>query len=184
MEINYLETFIKGVYVLTPKQEKLNNEIVTPIYKKQLLYELGLPIDYDYKILLHTNKGILRGLHFNTESKNKKIVRIANGEVYYVVVDLRKDSKTRGKYYGIILNSKESKSLYIPEGFAEGYLTFSEEAKILFTSTEEMKFNHKTGIIWNDPDLNIEWFTSRVDRILISRKDRLWHRFSRVINSL
>ena len=103
-------------------------------------------------------KGVLRGLHYQLPPKaHDKLVRVVNGEIFDVVVDIRKGSSTFGKWIGEILTDKNKKQIWIPKGFAHGFLVVSESAEIIYKTTEEYAPKYERCIIWNDPKLNIDW---------------------------
>ena len=117
-----------------------------------------------------STKGVLRGLHFQKNSKEQaKLVSVISGEIFDVAVDIRKDSPTYGKWVSQILSEKNHKMLYIPEGFAHGFCTLSETANVLYKVTNEYSPENEGGIIWNDPDVSISW---PIKNLIISEKDK------------
>jgi len=105
-----------------------------------------------------SGKGVLRGLHYQLEPKAQaKLVRVIQGEVFDVAVDLRQSSSTFGKWVGEILSSDNKKQMWVPEGFAHGFLTLSDTAEFLYKTTDFYSANYERSIIWNDRDLNIMW---------------------------
>ena len=118
----------------------------------------------------HSVYGVLRGLHFQKPPfQQGKLVRVINGSVFDVAVDIRPGSPTFGKWVGEILSSENKKQLWIPEGFAHGYLTLSESADFLYKVTNYYSVSHEMSILYNDPRINIDW--PSVERIFISEKD-------------
>jgi dTDP-4-dehydrorhamnose 3,5-epimerase len=114
-------------------------------------------------------KGVLRGLHYQLPPRAQgKIVRVIQGEVFDVAVDLRKSSPTFGKWVSEILSADNKKQIWIPEGFAHGFLTLSDTAEFLYKTTDYYSFAHERSIIWDDKSINIEWPTQE---ILLSSKD-------------
>ncbi len=115
-------------------------------------------------------KGVLRGLHYQLMPKAQgKIVRVIQGEVFDVAVDLRQSSPTFGKWVGEILSSDNKKQMWIPEGFAHGFLTLSDTAEFLYKTTDFYSKTHERSIRWNDETLSIDWGS---DNILLSNKDK------------
>jgi dTDP-4-dehydrorhamnose 3,5-epimerase len=108
-----------------------------------------------------SSKGVLRGLHYQDPKPQGKLVRVTQGEVFDVAVDIRKNSPTFGKWVGEILSGENKKQLWIPEGFAHGFLVLSEVAEFLYKTTEYYAPEFEKCIIWNDPDLAIEWPLSK-----------------------
>ena len=103
-------------------------------------------------------KGVLRGLHYQLPPKAQdKLLRVIKGEIFDVVVDIRKGSSTFGKWLGETLSEKNKKQIWIPKGFAHGFLVVSESAEIIYKTTEEYALQYERCIIWNDPKLNIDW---------------------------
>ena len=122
-------------------------------------------------------KGVLRGLHYQTNPKAQgKLVRVIQGEVLDVAVDLRQSSPTFGKWTGQILSADNKKQLWIPEGFAHGFLTLSDAAEFLYKTTDFYSREHEACILWNDETLNIDWGNTK--NISLSEKDRLGVKFS------
>ena len=124
-----------------------------------------------------SKKGVLRGLHLLTEHTQGKLVRVIKGEVYDVAVDLRKNSPTYGKYVGVVLSEENKKQFYIPEGFAHGFVVLSEEAEFTYKCTDFYHPEFEMGIIWNDPDVAVEWPLEGIDEVLLSEKDKKWPLF-------
>jgi len=115
---------------------------------------------------------VLRGLHFQRECPQGKLVRVLRGEVYDVAVDLRKDSKTYGKWQGAILSGENKRQLYVPEGFAHGFLVISEEAEFVYKCTNLYRPEFEGQIAWNDEEIGIEWPLSGIKEVLLSEKDK------------
>jgi dTDP-4-dehydrorhamnose 3,5-epimerase len=124
-----------------------------------------------------SRKGVLRGLHFQKKNPQGKLVRVISGEVYDVAVDLRKDSATFGKWHGVILNAENKKQFYIPEGFAHGFLVLSDTAEFTYKCTRFYDPNDESGLVWDDPEIGIDWPVSGLD-ILLSEKDRMLPRLT------
>jgi len=117
----------------------------------------------------HSIKGVLRGLHYQKKPNvQAKLVIVLSGEIFDVAVDIRKNSPTYGKWVGQTLSGQNHKMLYIPEGFAHGFCVLSNEADVLYKVSSEYSPEHEKGIIWNDPEINIDW---PVDNPTISEKD-------------
>ena len=117
-----------------------------------------------------SKKGVLRGLHYQLNPKAQgKLMRVIRGELFDVAVDIRKDSPTYGKWVGEMLTSENKKTLYIPEGFAHGFCVISETAEILYSCTEEYSPELENGIMWNDPQINVQW---PIDDPLVSQRDK------------
>ncbi|RZD45450.1 MAG: dTDP-4-dehydrorhamnose 3,5-epimerase [Thaumarchaeota archaeon] len=117
-----------------------------------------------------SKKNVLRGLHFQKPPKSQaKLVSVISGEIFDVAVDLRKTSSTFGQWVGEILSKENHKSLFIPSGFAHGFCVLSQSASVLYKINQEYSPEHESGIIWNDPDLNISW---PITNPFLSKKDQ------------
>ena len=119
-------------------------------------------------------RGVLRGLHFQKEHPQAKLVRVISGEVFDVAVDIREGSKTFGQYFGLILSAENKKQFYIPEGFAHGFLVLSETAEFTYKCTDFYHPDDEGGLLWNDKDIAIEWPLIEGAEILVSEKDAMW----------
>ena len=118
-----------------------------------------------------SQKGVLRGLHYQLPPMTQgKLVRVTQGEVFDVAVDIRKSSPTFGQWAGAILSGENKQQLWIPEGFAHGFVTLSDTAEFLYKTTHYYSPPHDRGILWNDPDINIEW--PLTEPPLLSGKDQ------------
>lgn len=118
-----------------------------------------------------SKKGVLRGLHFQTANPQGKLVRVIQGEVFDVAVDLRMGSETYGQWHGVYLSSENKKMFYVPPGFAHGFLVTSEEAVITYKCTSLYDPVSDSGIIYNDPTVGVKWPLDRVDAVMLSDKD-------------
>ncbi|EJD6500949.1 dTDP-4-dehydrorhamnose 3,5-epimerase [Providencia rettgeri] len=124
-----------------------------------------------------SKKGILRGLHYQTQNTQGKLVRVISGEVFDVAVDIRKDSPTFGQWVGIYLSEENKRQLWIPEGFAHGFYVTSDEAEFVYKCTDIYNPQHEHTIIWNDSDLNIKWPIEN-DNLILSQKDLIGKEFN------
>ncbi|MCM1989285.1 dTDP-4-dehydrorhamnose 3,5-epimerase [Oceanirhabdus seepicola] len=178
MNFKFNETFIKGLYIIEPLVFKDNRGYFMETYNYKQFKEAGLEMIFVQDNQSKSQKGVLRGLHFQKKYPQGKLVRVLKGEVFDAAVDLRKGSETYGKWYGVILTEKNKKQFYIPEGFAHGFLVLSEEAEFEYKCTEFYHPEDEGGIIWSDKDINIDWPISNVDEIILSDKDKSWGSFS------
>ncbi len=119
-------------------------------------------------------KGVLRGLHFQINYPQDKLVRVLQGEVYDVAVDLRPGSATYGKWYGVLLSGENKKQFFIPKNFAHGFLVLSDYAEFAYKCTDFYHPNDEGGIIWNDPAIGIEWPIPEGMELIQSEKDTKW----------
>lgn len=119
-------------------------------------------------------KGVLRGLHYQKQFSQGKLVRCVRGTVFDVAVDLRASSKTYGKWYGVELSAENKKQFYIPEGFAHGFIVLSDEAEFAYKCTDFYHPGDEGGLAWNDPEIGVEWPIEEGMELIISEKDQKW----------
>lgn len=124
-----------------------------------------------------SKKGVLRGLHFQKNFPQDKLVRVINGEVFDVAVDLRKGSKTYGKWFGVVLSAENKKQFFIPKNFAHGFVVLSDYAEFAYKCTDFYHPDDEGGIIWNDPDIGIDWPVEDESKLIFSDKDQKWPQF-------
>lgn len=168
----FIETDIKDVFIIEPKVYGDNRGYFEETYQYENFKEAGLDMIFVQDNESKSKKGVLRGLHFQTKYSQGKLVRVLQGEVFDVAVDLRKDSDTYGKWTGVRLTSENKKMFYLPENFAHGFLVLSEEATFAYKCTNLYHPEYDSGIIWNDKEINIQWPLEGIDEILLSDKDK------------
>jgi dTDP-4-dehydrorhamnose 3,5-epimerase len=139
-------------------------------YQEERYSRLGLGVRFVQDNLSYSKKGVLRGLHYQVGRAQGKLVWVAKGEIFDVVVDVRRSSPTFGRWFGMRLNGEGATQLYIPEGFAHGFCVTSEEAIVCYKCTDYYSPAHERGIRWDDPDLGIQWPIS--DPILSEKDSR------------
>lgn len=166
----FKETSIEGVYIIEPKKYGDNRGYFMETYKKKDFDEAGLDYDFIQDNQSKSKKGVLRGLHFQKAYPQAKLVRCIEGEVFDVCVDLRKDSSTYGKWEGVMLSAEKGNQFMIPRGFAHGFVVLSETATFCYKCDELYHPEDEGGIMWNDPDIGIDW--PDVEDILLSEKDK------------
>ncbi|MPL95140.1 dTDP-4-dehydrorhamnose 3,5-epimerase [bioreactor metagenome] len=168
----FIETDIKDVFIIEPKVYGDNRGYFEETYQYENFKEAGLDMVFVQDNESKSKKGVLRGLHFQTQYSQGKLVRVLQGEVFDVAVDLRKDSDTYGKWTGVKLTSENKKMFYLPENFAHGFLVLSEEATFAYKCTNLYHPEYDSGIIWNDKEINIQWPLEGIEEILLSDKDK------------
>lgn len=167
----FIETPIKGVYEIEVKKYGDNRGYFMETYKESDFKQAGLSYTFIQDNQSKSKKGVLRGLHFQKAYLQAKLVRCIEGEVFDVCVDLRKGSPTYGKWYGVVLSAEKGNQFLIPRGFAHGFLVLSETATFCYKCDELYHPEDEGGIMWNDPEIGIEWpFT---DDVLLSEKDKV-----------
>lgn len=169
---NFNKTKIDGLYIIEPKVFGDNRGYFMETYNKEQCDEAGLNMTFVQDNESKSNKGVLRGLHFQKKHSQGKLVRVTKGEVFDVAVDLRIGSPTYGHWEGVVLNDENRKQFYIPEGFAHGFLVLSDEAVFNYKCTDLYSPEYDGGVMWNDADINIEWPLDMIENILLSEKDK------------
>jgi len=173
-KFKFMETSIEGVYIIEPVVFEDERGYFMETYHKEEFKEAGLDFNFVQDNQSKSKKGVLRGLHFQYTKPQGKLVRVIKGEVFDVAVDLRKNSPTYGKWEVVILSEENKKQFYVPEGFAHGFLVLSDEAEFIYKCTDFYDSEDEGGILWNDPDIGIEWPIDDIDEVILSKKDRGW----------
>jgi len=173
-KFKFTETSIAGVYIIEPTVFGDERGYFMETYHAQEFKKAGLDFNFVQDNQSKSRKGVLRGLHFQLSQPQGKLVRVIKGEVFDVAVDLRKDSPTYSKWEGVVLSEENKKQFYVPEGFAHGFLVLSEEAEFTYKCTNFFDADDEGGLMWNDPDIAIDWPLNRVDEVLLSDKDQGW----------
>lgn len=168
--MNFIKTEIEGVYIIEPKVFGDNRGYFFESYNEKEFKENGLDYTFVQDNQSKSKKGVLRGLHFQKTYPQAKLVRVLEGEVFDVAVDLRKDSKTYGKWVGVILSSENKRQFMIPRGFAHGFVVLSESATFTYKCDEFYHPEDEGGLMWNDENINIEW--PYEGEVLLSEKDK------------
>lgn len=148
---------IEGLYIIEPAVHGDTRGYFMETYNQKDMTEAGLDMVFVQDNQSMSVKGVLRGLHFQKEFPQGKLVRVIKGRVFDVAVDLRKDSVTYGKWYGVELTEENKKQFYISEGFAHGFLVLSETAEFCYKVTDFYHPGDEGGLAWNDPEIGIEW---------------------------
>ena len=167
---NFIETEISGVFVIEPKVFGDNRGYFMETYNEKAFKEAGLDYNFVQDNQSSSKKGVLRGLHFQKTFPQAKLVRVLKGEVFDVAVDLRKDSKTYGKWVGVYLSEENKKQFMIPRGFAHGFIVTSDYAEFAYKCDEFYHPEDEGGLMYNDKDIGIIW--PEIDEIILSEKDK------------
>ena len=154
-----------GIKIFKSLVFKDNRGSFREVYKKKFIKKKNFIFD----CLSISKKNVLRGLQIQTKNSQAKFLTVIKGEIFDVAVDLRKKSKTFGKYFSINLSSKNYSSIYIPEGFAHGFCCLDKENIVYYCNSNYRNINNETGILWNDPDINIKW---PIKNPILSVKDK------------
>lgn len=146
---------------------------------REILIEKLLKKKFLFNVISVSKKNVIRGIHFQVKNTQGKFISVIKGKIFDVAVDLRKNSKTYGKHYKIILSEKNCTSIFIPEGFGHGFAGLEKENIVIYSCTKYRDKNSEKGIIWNDKNLNIKW---PVKNPILSAKDRLNEMFKQFIS--
>jgi dTDP-4-dehydrorhamnose 3,5-epimerase len=148
---------IAGLKVITPTVHGDARGYFMETYQQRDFAEAGIDVTFVQDNQSSSKKGVLRGLHFQIQYAQSKLVRVVSGEVFDVAVDLRPDSKTFGKWYGVLLSAENKKQFFIPKNFAHGFLVLSDEAEFCYKVDDFWHPNDEAGIAWNDPEIGVVW---------------------------
>ena len=168
---------IEGLKVITPEVRGDNRGYFMETYQYNDFKEAGIPEVFVQDNQSASRKGVLRGLHFQINHPQDKLVRVIKGEVYDVAVDLREGSKTYGKWFGVLLSAENKKQFFIPKNFAHGFLVLSDEAEFCYKVTDFYHPNDEGGIMYNDPAIGVEWPIPEGMDLIFSERDTKWPPF-------
>ena len=157
MAFLFMETKIPGVMIIQPQVFGDERGYFMETFKKTDYSAAGIDKEFVQDNESSSTKGVLRGLHFQKDHTQGKLVRVTRGEVFDVAVDVRPGSETYGQWVGVTLSSAKKNMLYIPEGFAHGFLVLSDIAEFVYKCTDVYDPKSEGGIPWNDPDIAVEW---------------------------
>ena len=177
------ETYLKGCYVLTPNLfQDERGYFFESFNKRAFEVQTGISPNFVQDNQSQSSKGVLRGLHFQTgKSAQAKLIRVIKGKVLDVCVDVRKESPTFGKYFSILLDDIEHKQLFIPQGFAHGFLVLEDDTIFSYKCDNYYNKASESGILFNDEKLNIDW-DFPIDEMILSEKDRKWPTLEQLLN--
>jgi len=175
-----IETRLGGVLLVKPTIFSDTRGLFFESYNKQEMAKIGVSADFVQDNQSCSGKGVLRGLHFQTKHPQAKLIRVLKGAIFDVVVDLRKTSPTKGHWIGVELSNSDSQMIYIPVGFAHGFLSLEDDTIVLYKTTDFYHPESERGLRWDDPTIRIEWPLNKygIKYPIISEKDRLlppWH---------
>ncbi|MEQ3695722.1 MAG: dTDP-4-dehydrorhamnose 3,5-epimerase [Pseudomonadales bacterium] len=152
-----IETKLPGVLIIEPKVFGDHRGFFLESYHEQRYQEMGIKERFVQDNHSRSAAGVLRGLHFQKQRPQGKLVRVTQGEVYDVAVDINPTSATFGQYVGVVLSGENHTQLYVPPGYAHGFCVLSETADFLYKCTDYYDPTDEGGIVWNDPTVNIDW---------------------------
>lgn len=165
---------IEGLKVITPAVFGDERGYFMETYNYNDYKEAGLDMEFVQDNQSMSKKGVLRGLHFQINFPQDKLVRVVSGEVFDVAVDLREGSKTYGKWFGVVLSAENKKQFFIPKNFAHGFVVLSDTAEFAYKCTDFYHPNDEGGLAWNDPEIGVKWPIPADMQLIISDKDQKW----------
>jgi dTDP-4-dehydrorhamnose 3,5-epimerase len=173
-----IETPLKDALIVEPKVFGDARGFFMESWNRRTFAQLGLDLDFVQDNHSRSARGVLRGLHYQLKQPQGKLVRVVAGSVYDVAVDLRKSSPTFGKWTGVELSAENRRMFWVPPGFAHGFLVLSESADFLYKATDYYAPEQERSILWNDPDLAIDWPLDGVGTPTLAAKDAAGTRFA------
>lgn len=171
-KFTFVETGIQGLVIVEPTVFGDDRGYFMETYNYNDFKEAGLDMVFVQDNQSKSKKGVLRGLHFQRKNPQGKLVRAISGEVYDVAVDLRPGSETYGQWRGVLLSAENKRQFYVPEGFAHGFLVMSDTAEFAYKCTRFYDPSDEGGLMYNDPDIGVEWPIAEDMDILLSDKDK------------
>jgi dTDP-4-dehydrorhamnose 3,5-epimerase len=165
-----IPTSLPDVFMLEPKVFGDARGFFMESYNRRTFASLGIDADFVQDNHSRSEKGVLRGLHYQIKQPQGKLVRVVAGEVFDVAVDLRRHSSSFGKWTGMILSAENKRMAWVPPGFAHGFYVRSDAAEFLYKTTDYYAPEFERSLLWNDPSLNIDW--SLLGEPALSAKDR------------
>ena len=176
MSFKFEKTDIDGVLIITPHMYPDKRGIYIKHYEKNIFAENGIICEFTESSDLYSKKGALRGLHYQTINSQAKLIHAIRGKMFDVALDLRPNSKTFGKYHTEIIDAETHKMVYIPEGFAHGFISLTQDTIFFYQCSGKYIPEACGGILWNDPDLNIPWPLEQhgINEVIATEKDKNW----------
>ena len=170
-----IKTHLPGVIVFEPKVFGDSRGFFLETYREDVLKEAGINVNFVQDNHSRSTAGVLRGLHYQMIQPQGKLVRVTSGAVFDVAVDIRKGSPTFGQWYGAQLDEQSMRMMYIPHGYAHGFVVLTETADFLYKCTDYYHPQSEYGIAWNDPDIGIEWPLKELSQseVSLSEKDKV-----------
>ncbi len=163
------KTELDGVLLVTPQVFGDDRGFFMETYNRDRALELGLPGNFVQDNHSKSSLGVLRGLHYQNPTWQGKLVRVVQGEIFDVAVDIRAGSATFGKWIGVYLNEENKQQLYVPEGFAHGFCVTSDTAEVVYKCTDMYAPSEEGSLLWNDPEIGINW---PIENPSLSEKDK------------
>ena len=155
--MNVEQTRLPGVVILNPRVHRDPRGFFMETWNRERYAESGLPSTFVQDNLSQSRRGVLRGLHYQHPGAQGKLLQVLHGEIYDVAVDIRRGSPTFGRWVGVVLSSDNQRQIYVPEGFAHGFVVTSDSALFSYKCTNPYRPQSEGTLLWNDPDLGIDW---------------------------
>lgn len=178
MPFEFEKLEIDGLILVKPKVFGDSRGFFMESYKKSEFVKNGITVDFIQDNHSKSIKNVLRGLHYQAKPKSQaKLVRCIKGKIYDIAVDLRRGSKTFGKWVKVLLSEENNHMLFIPAGFAHGFVVLSDEAELFYKASEEFSPEHDRGVLWCDKDINVNW---GIENPILSEKDKNQLKLSKI----
>lgn len=176
MPFEFCKTNIKGLIVIKPHMFPDDRGLYKKYYEKNIFSENGITCSFSESSDLYSKKGALRGLHYQTVDSQAKLIHVISGVLFDVALDLRENSSTFGEYHTELLKAEENKVIFIPEGFAHGFISLTDNTIFSYQCSGRYVPEACGGIRWDDPDLNIQWPLKEygVEKVIATEKDKNW----------
>jgi dTDP-4-dehydrorhamnose 3,5-epimerase len=169
--LKFTPTPLSGILIIEPKVFQDERGFFLESYQKRLFSEAGIPFDFVQDNHSKSCQGVLRGLHYQVQNPQGKLLRVVVGEIFDVAVDIRKSSPTFGKWFGAYLSAENKQMLWVPPGFAHGFYVTSLEAELLYKATDYYAPQWERTIAWDDPAIGIQW-PLKEDSPILSPRDK------------
>lgn len=176
MPFEFIKTELEGLQIIRPHMFSDDRGLYKKYYEKDIFAEHGITCEFNESSDLYSKKGALRGLHYQTVNSQAKLIHVISGTLFDVALDLRENSSTYGKFHTELMTAAEQKIIFIPEGFAHGFIALAEDTIFSYQCSGKYTPEACGGILWNDPSLNIPYPLKEygIDRVIVTEKDAGW----------
>lgn len=176
MAFEFKKIEIEGLVIIQPHMYSDDRGLYKKYYEKRIFAENGITCEFTESSDLYSKKGTLRGLHYQTINSQAKLIHVIEGTLFDVALDLREDSVTFGKFHTELIKAKENKVIYIPEGFAHGFISLTEDMIFSYQCSGSYMPEACAGIRWDDPELSIPWPLEEygIEKVIATEKDKNW----------
>lgn len=181
-KFQFKDTIFEGAKLIEPFVTLDNRGFLSKVYEKDVFANNGIDLCPYEELRSFSKKGVIRGLHFQRKNAQDKLIQVLSGAVYDVIVDLRDSSETFGKWQGFYLTKDNRNMLYVPKGFAHGFIALEDDTLFSYLCGDKYNPEFDDGIIWNDSDLNVKWPLEKVENIIVSDKDSNLQSFEKFKN--